>query len=649
MADEFSVDPSSITAATKALNEMSTRAGAVKTQLTGLARSLGDLQNFSASSLFGDAAKSSREVAKNARDTAKSRADEAESLKKSTGLLKQTRTQLERVANTARNYGRSMTGIQFSLVGILGLMIELSNRSRRVGAMGRQMAAQWKSGKGNIKEAVRTMGLLRGQYRMSIDEAGNLATSIARVGVEKEHVREITNDLVAAEYMHGISAQEGARQMVDLSNAYGVTQEHAQDLLTIVRETTKDIPGLSMGEASSDMMDLVQLTKTYNTDLLGTLGLYNSLIRTSAAEELGLGNVAKGVRKDIAMTVAGFSQNLGEGWKAALGEGATLAERMISFENLDPTEQFARMAGKINEMTQQFTDPFEKEFATRKLLGEVGFSGDAATELARTFADQGFDVDTFADALRKRSDEAKDQAQTVEQVQKQLSKQAQSIAQALESWQAKLKRSIMQGLEGSEGWQKISSSVNELLSVGLPKIVEFLTTGFSALVSAIETLVDLVRDIHDFLTLPDPSKESTEKINAQQKTLNEMQKVALTKVQSSGLSKQEQSDLFAARGEITYEQAAAIKRTTGIGEMIPSLGAQSGAQLRQGLFNVALSTMTQAEMQALLAAEKADDQQKVYTMIWKEISEFTKMRKQNLGLKKGGPSAAKPTPATVGG
>jgi hypothetical protein len=334
-------------------------------------------------------------------------------------------------AKSVGQYASSMAGIQLSVVGLIALLIKLNDINNRIGAMSQQVAAQWAKSPGNLKAAAGEIGKIRSGFKRTWDVAGQYVVSLSRAGFEKENLVKLSKELMAVEFVQGQSVQEQIGYIQGLVTNFGKAGTEASGLLAAVRENAKTIPMLSMSEAVGDWAELIDKTKVYNTDLLGTLGLYNTLIRKDVAEKLGLGDAPRAVRKEIVKTIAGFSNELEDGWKAALGEGTSAAARILEFEKLIPAEQFARMAEFITEKTQQFTGD-TREIAVRNLLKQFGFaSKEVQKALGEAFAKGKFDeagLQNFMKVFQANKKSMQDAKDAAEANRKALIKQGMNIA-----------------------------------------------------------------------------------------------------------------------------------------------------------------------------------------------------------------------------
>lgn len=283
-------------------------------------------------------------------------------------------------ARSVTNYAQSMAGVQLSLVGIIALIIDLWDKSRKIGALSRQVVEQWERSPKALKEASSQLAQIRYGFKKSWDVAGQYVNILAQAGFEKEHILRLSKDIMAQEVLGRGTAQEQVQNIRALATNFGLTAEQSQIYLEAVKNVSRTIPMLSMGEAVKDWTELIDKTKAYNTDLLGTLALYNTLMREELADKLGLGDMPRVLRRDLAQTITGFSRDMEDGWKAALGEGRTAAERIISFEEMNLGEQFARAIEFADKKTGGFFGK-EKIIASRKLLEQMGFGREVAKEL----------------------------------------------------------------------------------------------------------------------------------------------------------------------------------------------------------------------------------------------------------------------------
>lgn len=403
-------------------------------------------------------------------------------------LSKQGFNSMKNTAMGAVRYATSMGGIELSLMGIVALLLKMTNEYNKLGAMQKQAAAQWGDTNSKMKTASAAMKKLMNSYQMSVDEAGSLVVSLARVGVEEENVKRLSEEVVAIEKVHGLGAQETAQAVMDVADSYQMTADQASIFLRSVREATKTVPGLSMTEATSDMLELVRATRAYNVDLLGVAAMYNTLISKDVAKKLGLGDLPKAARKELAMTVAGFSDKLSDGLKAALGqeEGSSLAEALMNFEKMDPAKKFVKMAQFITKNVAQFTGA-EQEFAVRQWLKEFGFtSSDIQETLQKAFVSGGFSAEGLEGVLKevgKQRDILEKAGENDAVNRAKLLAEAQGIAAGLAGWEARLEQAVRKAFFGSADFGKLKESIDAILAwmqENLPK----LATGMISLLTA---------------------------------------------------------------------------------------------------------------------------------------------------------------------
>jgi hypothetical protein len=333
-------------------------------------------------------------------------------------------------------YAAGMANIQLSLAGIIALIIELWNIERKIGAIQKQVVSQWGDAKDNIAAAGKELSWVRYSMKKSWDVAQAYVGALTQAGFEKEHLVALSKELMAVETVYGQSVQEQVKYVKGLVTNFDLTARASGDYLSTIRETAKTIPMLSMSEAVDDVAELIDKTKVYNTDLLGTLALYNTLIRKDVAKKIGLGEAPRAVRKEIVQTITGFSQELEDGYKAALGKGATAAARIINFEMMSIPEQFSAMAEFITKRTQGFMGE-NREFAVRQHLKQFGFTSEQTRKvLAKAFAEGGFDeagLKGFMAELGKQKEGMKVAAEKARADRENLIKKATEIAWGLTS------------------------------------------------------------------------------------------------------------------------------------------------------------------------------------------------------------------------
>jgi hypothetical protein len=346
----------------------------------------------------------------------------------------------------------SMGGIQLSLVGILATILDIHNETRRISAMGKQIASQWKGGMNELRGATKIIGQIRGGFQLSYDAVGEYVNSLAKAGFEQRNIKRLGKEILAIQFAQGVPAAQQVDSLKNLVNNFGLVDTQAQDYLVTLREASKELGEgtlMSMGEITSDWEELITKTRAYNTDLLGTLAMYNALSRKDVAEDLGLGDAPLEIRKSIVQTVAGFSQELSDGWKAALGEGTDAAGRIMEFERLGVDQQFERFAKFINQKTATYAGD-QKALVTRQLLKDFGFN---AAEVRKVLGDAFVKGEFSGENLSKAMGAIKQQRTALESIEKKagtmrrnLVKTGQSISVGLQSLQTLLKNWVRQYL-----------------------------------------------------------------------------------------------------------------------------------------------------------------------------------------------------------
>jgi hypothetical protein len=401
--------------------------------------------------------KKSGAVASGQRGVVKGGAEAAKSGKKAEEIEEKKLKLQEKQVGWVRKQAQAMSGfiqsnaqVQLSLVGILALILDIHNESNRMTAMQKQYAAQWDYIPRRMGVASSLMSEIRGNFGKTYEEIGPYLNSLAQAGLSMEQMQQLSTEILAIQELQGQAVGEQVAKIKQLVNDFGQTGEEAQSYLSTIRlaaTAMREEGGIviSMQEAVNLTTELADKTKVYNTDLLGTLALFNALSRKDVAERLGLGDAPLKVRQEIAKTVTGFSAELEDGWKAALGEGASAAARILEFEKLLPPQQFERMAEFITEKTRGFQGE-QRELAIRQLLKQFGFtSKEVQTVMARAFQAGGLSGEGLRGVMQEINKQREGMAnleQKAAQQRAELIEAGKSVSQGMISLQERLARKI---------------------------------------------------------------------------------------------------------------------------------------------------------------------------------------------------------------
>jgi len=412
---------------------------------------------------------------------------ENRSLKEQVGSLGGMASKWKDVAGSAVN-------LDLSLTGIVRLMFEIQNQQRRVGAMAMQTAAQWGEIPEHTEAASTLISQLAGKFRMTTDAAGELVKAIAQAGVKGEDANKVIEEMKAIELTTGVAVQESVGFVNNLVKAYSLTNLEASKLERTVIESAKQIPGLGPSEALSDFKELADMGRAYNVSLLDTLSLYNMLGRKEMAKTLGLGDAPQQIRKEVSKTIVGFNQNLEDGWKAALGQGATAASKILNFEKLAPDAQFIRMAQKIREVTSGRIGD-EREYAVRLLLKQFGFTAvEVNKTLASAFASGGFDDKALQDVVSTMGQERRRLEEQVGgdlQYKGKMLDYAQRIAGLLQPWSDRTTLAIRDALLKDPKWKDLSGMLDKIQKDAISAIPD--------IAAALTTIAGILGSIYDLL------------------------------------------------------------------------------------------------------------------------------------------------------
>lgn len=336
-------------------------------------------------------------------------------------------------------------GIQFSLVGILALFLKIYNETTRIEGYSNRISAQMGgSFNANLQAAKNTMVQMRDQFALSYDEIGKHLTALAQTGMEMDVLKKSAIELYAIQAQGGLSIQEQATGVNRLMTELNLTGDAARNYNTLLHTTGKTIEGLSLSQVAEDWSQITDSIKGYNTDLLGTVSLYNSLTRKDVAEQLGLGDMPQEFRRDLAKTAAGFSKDMEYGWKAFLGQGDTLAAKILNFEKAGPGEQLARAVEAAQKIATQSSQPIEYTMLKmRKIFAAMGMDEKTiAKSMADAVVGGKFNVDEFKKIMDKARKKGEEELKASEKSRDALINLGSTISKALVSLEEKLTQVI---------------------------------------------------------------------------------------------------------------------------------------------------------------------------------------------------------------
>lgn len=409
---------------------------------------------------------------------------------------------MKKTGSELKGFATSTAGVQLSLVGIIALILEGLNVMRKIGAMSHQASVHWGNIGASAARANKTIWDIHTGFKKSVDESGALVIGLARTGFTSRDVAttyksitkttreqvDLTNQLgvfqggvlssnikihgylkkqtqerqtqyglammfQARETEYGVSVSTQAKTVKELAMGFDISATGADNMAGAVMrsalamhkaaEDGTDIGNaLSVEDVLADWAELSQKTRAYNTDLMGTLAIYNTLMRKDIAKSLGLGGIPAAARRDIAKTFAGMSAELADGWKAALGEGGTPAEAILNFESMGVGKQIESVA---NFVTKHIGGGLANQILqTRKILESMGVSKESQVYLARMLTSgKSDDIKKAAQMIEKEKSAAEAQLKKEKEGQNNLVKSAQSTAASLTSLQDLLRQWIM--------------------------------------------------------------------------------------------------------------------------------------------------------------------------------------------------------------
>jgi hypothetical protein len=278
-----------------------------------------------------------------------------------------------------------------------------------------------------------------------------------RVTREAKQQVSLTSELYAIERKYGIQVQQSGGIIKTLQQDYSATNMEARNLLGVAIKmgTSLRKQGVPIGisELLEDWGKLIEKTKVYKTDLLGVLGLYNTMIKKDIAKRLGLGGVAKSVKMDIAKTMTSMALDMEFGWKARIGMrsglGRSPVEAGIKFEKMLQESPLKGFQAVVKELTFMVGDikkhPYEAEYRGRQLFQHVGFGKESSVVLARAVASGNLTEDKVRKVVEQQLAEQKELKELEKKWAEgrvELVKSAGNIAKGQQDFQALLRKWI---------------------------------------------------------------------------------------------------------------------------------------------------------------------------------------------------------------
>jgi len=414
---------------------------------------------------------------------------------------------------SAVGMAESISGVQFSLAGIVSLLMQFMNLQDRVGAMTRQVAYQWGGGgvNKNMGTASKTMGMLMRQFWMTADKANELAQSVAKAGVEEDQMYGLTKRMTAFQIQGGPAVGEQLTNVKELSKSYGTAQKGAWDLYKGVLTTTKTIPNMSMEEVSADVQNMVALTRNYNTNLLSTVGLYNTLMRDDIAAKIGLGGTSTQLRQNLVKAAAGFNEQMSDGMKAWIASGSSAEGALGDIFAMESKSAGDQLKMVFNKVRSEFGGQggAQGKYMMRRglemVLKDSGMSIGDIRALSKKVGEPGFNADAMAAEVNKNIEQLEKDQAAEKAGRKQMYADASSIAKNLLTFEQKMQVAIQNALLGGKNGNLLST-LNRFGDWIIEKLPQLLGVGLNYLNDAVILLQKLLKE-------KQPSMEDAEEAN----------------------------------------------------------------------------------------------------------------------------------------
>lgn len=275
----------------------------------------------------------------------------------------------------------SSVGLDLSLGGILKKLIEAYDQSNRLNAMSRQAMSHWAIGSTAVTDMSDKIQDFSKKFQVAIDVAGEYHKKLAIAGMQFKDLNYFAEELYAREVATGMSIDSQVSAIKELRTEYKQTNSTATGFLEEVQNIQRTLPYLNMDEISTDIMQLGQNAKAFNVDLLGTIGMYKTLMRDSKAlQAAGLGAMPRSFRKEMAESLSKMSAEMPLGYKAFFGRGIegvkSPAQAILEFEKMGAGpggsfKQLSLVVDRINKIMPSAPKE-ERTLMVRQMLGNMG-------------------------------------------------------------------------------------------------------------------------------------------------------------------------------------------------------------------------------------------------------------------------------------
>lgn len=285
------------------------------------------------------------------------------------------------IADNAAKSAAGAVGLELSLGGIIKKLIEGYDATNRLEGMARQINTHWAQGNTFLGETQDRIQDLSRSFKVSIDVAGQYLRQLSMSGMQHKDMAYFAKELYAREVDTGQSIASQVATIKELRTEYGQTNQMATGFLEEVRNIQKTLPYMNLDEITEDLVSLGQNSKAFNLNLLGTIGMYKTLMRDSKAlTATGLGALPRSFRKELGESLSKMSAEMPLGYKAFFGRGIegtqTPAQAILAFEKLGaqaggPFKQLSLVVDKINKVMPNAPRE-ERTLMVRQMLGNLG-------------------------------------------------------------------------------------------------------------------------------------------------------------------------------------------------------------------------------------------------------------------------------------
>jgi hypothetical protein len=346
---------------------------------------------------------------------------------------------LKQEFNSFRNYASIVTGVTLSLGAALALLVEATNQTRKISGLSTLINTQYAQGGKSLHSTNSAIFSIHKNFKMAVEEVGSYITQIGRAGLKKEEVNKYAQELIANEKIYGEGIDSQVESINNLVGNYNMVTNEALNYASLVREVAKLTPDMSLAEITKDLKEMNSEQLMYNSNLFGTIGLFNVLMRKDIGKKLGLDKLPKEFKLGLLQGVTGAQSKLSYEWKAALGmsmgKGKTPSEAISGFEKIKNPAEILKGVVDFAKKSAGGSGTDQK-LITRMIIDEIGvFSKDVTKKLMDSIDSGELNSENLAKIVKESTEEESANAAKAEKQGKTRDNNISATASALTQMQ----------------------------------------------------------------------------------------------------------------------------------------------------------------------------------------------------------------------